>query len=315
MRSHAGQVAFPGGAVDPGDDGRRSRRRCARRWRRPGSTRPASTSRRRCRRCSCRRAASSSRRCSAGGASRRRCRWWTRARWRRCTGCRWPSCSTRRTGCQCRHPSGYVGAGVRRRRAAGVGLHRRAARPDAAAGRLGAAVGRGPTCEDLPARDARATDADRAGSDAWTGAGELARHRAAACRRSPSRFSGYRQGFVVGVLAFAGFLGGGVIGLLLAPRLVRRSSPGSGSRCSPSAIVLLAATIGQVALGLARRVVRDRITWRPARVVDAGARRARSASSRCWWSRGSWRRRCGPGRCRRCRARSATRGSSPPSTR
>ena len=43
-------------------------------------------------------------------------------------------------------------------------------------------------------------------------------------------FSGYRQGFVVGVLAFAGFLAGGVVGLLLAPRLV------SSLRARPRAV-------------------------------------------------------------------------------
>ena len=34
--------------------------------------------------------------------------------------------------------------------------------------------------------------------------------------------------------------------------------------------MLLAATIGQVTLGWLGSLVRDRITWRPARVVDAG---------------------------------------------
>jgi S1-C subfamily serine protease len=83
-------------------------------------------------------------------------------------------------------------------------------------------------------------------------------------------FSGYRQGFVAGVLAFAGFLGGGVVGLLLAPRLVARLTPGLGQSLLAVAIVLLAATIGQVALGWVGSRVRARITWRPARVLDAG---------------------------------------------
>ena len=38
-------------------------------------------------------------------------------------------------------------------------------------------------------------------------------------------FSGYRQGFVAGVLAFTGFLIGGVAGLLLAPRVVSSLDP------------------------------------------------------------------------------------------
>ena len=83
-------------------------------------------------------------------------------------------------------------------------------------------------------------------------------------------FSGYRQGFVVGVLAFAGFLAGGVAGLLIAPRVVASFEPGLGQSVLAVAVVLLAATIGQVAFGWIGSLVRNRITWRPARVLDAG---------------------------------------------
>jgi S1-C subfamily serine protease len=83
-------------------------------------------------------------------------------------------------------------------------------------------------------------------------------------------FSGYRQGFVAGVLAFTGFLIGGVAGLLLAPRVVSSLDPGAGQSLLAVGIVLLAATVGQVALGWVGAVVRARITWRPARMVDAG---------------------------------------------
>jgi len=83
-------------------------------------------------------------------------------------------------------------------------------------------------------------------------------------------FSGYRQGFVVGVLAFVGFLGGGVIGLLFAPSVVQRLDPGVFQSLVAIALVLLSATVGQVTLAWLGAMVRDRITWRPARVVDAG---------------------------------------------
>ena len=83
-------------------------------------------------------------------------------------------------------------------------------------------------------------------------------------------FSGYRQGFVAGVLAFTGFLIGGVVGLLLAPRVVSSLDPGAGQSLLAVGIVLLSATVGQVALGWVGAVVRARITWRPARMVDAG---------------------------------------------
>ena len=82
-------------------------------------------------------------------------------------------------------------------------------------------------------------------------------------------FSGYRQGFVAGVLAFTGFLIGGVAGLLLAPRVVSSLDPGAGQSLLAVGIVLLAATVGQVALGWVGALVRARITWRPARMVDA----------------------------------------------
>jgi S1-C subfamily serine protease len=83
-------------------------------------------------------------------------------------------------------------------------------------------------------------------------------------------FSGYRQGFVVGVLAFVGFLGGGVIGLLFAPTAVQRLNAGVLQSLAAIAVVLAMATIGQVALAWLGGMVRDRITWQPARVVDAG---------------------------------------------
>jgi S1-C subfamily serine protease len=82
-------------------------------------------------------------------------------------------------------------------------------------------------------------------------------------------FSGYRQGFVVGVLAFVGFLGGGVLGLLIAPPVVGRFDPGVFQSLLAIGIVLLVATLCQVALAWVGALVRDRITWRPARLVDA----------------------------------------------
>jgi S1-C subfamily serine protease len=83
-------------------------------------------------------------------------------------------------------------------------------------------------------------------------------------------YSGYRQGFVVGALAFVGFAAGGVGGLLLAPSLVSRLDAGLGQSVLAIAVVLLAASIGQVLLAWLGSLVRDRLTWRPVRVVDAG---------------------------------------------
>jgi S1-C subfamily serine protease len=82
--------------------------------------------------------------------------------------------------------------------------------------------------------------------------------------------SGYRQGFVVGVLAFAGFLGGGILGVSLAPGLLGSLHPGAGQTIIAVGIVLLAATVGQVAAAWVGAQVRDRITWDSARLLDAG---------------------------------------------
>lgn len=82
--------------------------------------------------------------------------------------------------------------------------------------------------------------------------------------------SGYRQGFVVGVLSFVGFLGGGVLGATLAPSLTR-SDPLANFPHVPVAIALvfLFATVGQVLATLVGNFVRTRLVWKPARIVDS----------------------------------------------
>lgn len=82
-------------------------------------------------------------------------------------------------------------------------------------------------------------------------------------------YSGYRQGFVVGALSFAGFIGGGVGGLLFAPALVSGLDPGLGQSVLAIVLVFAAATVGQVLLAWLGSLVRDRLTWQPARVLDA----------------------------------------------
>lgn len=82
--------------------------------------------------------------------------------------------------------------------------------------------------------------------------------------------SGYRQGFVVGALSFVGFLGGGVLGARAAPELARSSlladlpAPVVGL-----GLVLVAATLGQLLATLVGAAVRNRLTWQPARTLDA----------------------------------------------
>ncbi|KWX10239.1 colicin V synthesis protein, partial [Carbonactinospora thermoautotrophica] len=84
--------------------------------------------------------------------------------------------------------------------------------------------------------------------------------------------SGYRQGFIVGVLSFAGFLGGGMVGLLLLPRVLERFfEPGLTSSIAAILIVFAAATIMQVFATYVGGQLKRYITWHPARLVDATA--------------------------------------------
>jgi S1-C subfamily serine protease len=83
--------------------------------------------------------------------------------------------------------------------------------------------------------------------------------------------SGYRQGFLIGVLSFVGFLGGGVLGAKYAPALHQAIS-GPDAESSPLfglLIVFVAATLGQLAATAVGIALRRRITWDPARRADA----------------------------------------------
>jgi S1-C subfamily serine protease len=82
--------------------------------------------------------------------------------------------------------------------------------------------------------------------------------------------AGYRQGFIIGVLSFAGFLGGGAIGAVLGPRIARSITSNTGWQAVTAIIVVfLAAMIGQLLASGLGVAMRSRLTWRPATVVDA----------------------------------------------
>ena len=92
--------------------------------------------------------------------------------------------------------------------------------------------------------------------------------------------SGYRQGFVVGVLSFIGFLGGGVLGARLAPAVAATGPLEGLPRTAVGLVVVfVAATLGQVVATVVGAAVRKRLTWRPARQVDAFAGAAVSVVS------------------------------------
>ncbi|MFD7558736.1 MULTISPECIES: MarP family serine protease [unclassified Streptomyces] len=85
---------------------------------------------------------------------------------------------------------------------------------------------------------------------------------------------GYRQGFVVGVLSVIGFLGGGLIAVSLLPLVWNRVTD-NGSQVSTTVVVIAVvviivfASVGQALTTHLGSRLRRRITWSPARVIDA----------------------------------------------
>jgi S1-C subfamily serine protease len=80
--------------------------------------------------------------------------------------------------------------------------------------------------------------------------------------------SGYRQGFVVGVLSFAGFFGGALIGLQLGPLLARLASS-DGLKLVISLITVFGlAVLGQTLAGWLGSRLRRNITGRNGQVID-----------------------------------------------
>jgi S1-C subfamily serine protease len=82
--------------------------------------------------------------------------------------------------------------------------------------------------------------------------------------------SGYRQGFIVGLLSFIGFVGGGVLGTIAAPPLAQAVVDGPAQQALLAiVIVFLAATLGQLLTSSVGAVLRNRVTGNNARAVDA----------------------------------------------
>lgn len=87
-------------------------------------------------------------------------------------------------------------------------------------------------------------------------------------------WAGWRQGFVVGILSFAGFLGGGIAAALVLPGLIASFTDSGVLRIAAVTIgVLGCALIGQTLLSMLGRRLRGVVSWRPLQVVDnfAGA--------------------------------------------
>lgn len=93
--------------------------------------------------------------------------------------------------------------------------------------------------------------------------------------------SGYRQGFVVGVLSFVGFVGGLLLGLWLVPVVIQRFTSNTSLVVSTVSLcaVLVLAVLGQVLATAVGGRVRREITWRPVQAVDQSAGAAVSVIS------------------------------------
>ena len=81
--------------------------------------------------------------------------------------------------------------------------------------------------------------------------------------------SGYWQGFVTGAFATAGLLLGGLVGIWLAPIALGSADPSIWVSLGALFIVILCASFGQAVLQYAGARIRDKITWQPARALDA----------------------------------------------
>lgn len=91
--------------------------------------------------------------------------------------------------------------------------------------------------------------------------------------------SGYRQGFLVGVLSFVGFLGGGVVGAKIAKPFTDLIGQERHGALIGILTVVGLAMIGQVAGTALGAGIRDRVTWRPGQAVDAAAGAVLSGAS------------------------------------
>ena len=81
--------------------------------------------------------------------------------------------------------------------------------------------------------------------------------------------SGYWQGFITGAFATVGLLVGGLLGIWLAPVVLDKAEPSLWVSLGALFIVILGASLGQALLQYAGTKAREKITWQPARVVDA----------------------------------------------
>jgi S1-C subfamily serine protease len=82
--------------------------------------------------------------------------------------------------------------------------------------------------------------------------------------------AGYRQGFIIGVLSFVGFIGGVAVGAIFAPRVSRALASSLPWQAFIAILVVFgAAVLGMVAASSLGVTIRSRVRGRPATVLDS----------------------------------------------
>lgn len=85
-------------------------------------------------------------------------------------------------------------------------------------------------------------------------------------------WTGWRSGFVAGLLSFLGFIVGGLLGSFLAPVAVQGLGVTGVAALGVTALLVLGlAVVGQIMSAYLGRLLRDKIAWRPAQLVDSAA--------------------------------------------
>src|SRR5260370_2141912 len=82
--------------------------------------------------------------------------------------------------------------------------------------------------------------------------------------------AGYRQGFIIGMMSFAGFTGGAVLGIYFAPALAKAVTASQGPQAVLAIIVVFAAAvIGMLVASALGVMLRSKVTRRPSTVLDS----------------------------------------------
>ena len=83
-------------------------------------------------------------------------------------------------------------------------------------------------------------------------------------------WTGWRQGFIAGLMSFSGFLVGGLAAAFILPRFIDPVGlPDPGGALLLAMGILASAVLGQVLASILGRRLRSVITWRSARIVDS----------------------------------------------